>query len=182
MISLYFVYFFFFASFSDEIIRGQIEISPELRTTITEIVQKKNPPNTNIFDDLQQRLKETIASTSYQTFLLSEFFINYVEEQKKKYESRPRITAANLASAINNVAVASSSADGAAVFTGPMTVELSPLLLTSSNLQTLHEDAELNISKEPNLTKTTTDRPMPKLTEGLLLVTQNKRLEVRPEG
>ncbi|XP_055311072.1 axin [Sitodiplosis mosellana] len=166
---------------SDEITRGQIEISPELRTTITGIVLKKSPPNTNIFDDLQQQLKETIASSSYRTFLLSAFFIDYVEEQKKKYEPKPRITAASLASAMNNVAVASSSADGATGFSRPMTVELSPLL-TSSNLQTLHEDAELTLSKEPTLTKTTTDRPMPKLTEGLLLVTQNRRLEVRPEG
>lgn len=171
---------FFFLLNSDEIIRDQIEVSTELRNTITAIAQKKIPPNTNVFDDLQYQVKETIATTSYLSFLTSEFFCKYNRDQDNKFETKPVFTATNVASAINNAGVASSSADGAASLSGK-TYELLPSF-TTSNLQTLHEDTELNLSQEPILTKTTTDRPMPRLTEGLLLATQTPRLQIRPPG
>lgn len=174
-----FLFIYLFNNKSDEIIRDQIEVTPELRTTITGIVQKKIPPSANVFDELQKQVKETIAATSYQTFLVSDFFIKYVEEQEKKFEAKAVVTATSLASAINN-AVAGGAADDAARLTG-RTIELSPLLM-SSNLQTLHEDTELNLSEKSTLTKTTTDRPMPKLTIGRLLDSQEERLKVRPPG
>lgn len=117
----------------------------------------------------------------------SDAFIRYVEDHRKEFESKPVAISsqANRSSnVVTNTAAAASAAaasftDGAAGFSGK--TELPPLV-TSTNLQTLHEDAELNLSEEPTLTKTTTDRPMPKLTKDLLLATQKGRLEVRPQG
>lgn len=168
-----------FHLFSDEIIRDRFDISPDLRNTITEIVSRKRAANTNIFNELQSTVKGVIASTSYQTFLTSEFFIRYVEEQERQYETKPSVSGANTTSAVNNT-VSSNDADGAVGFTG-MTIELSPLL-PLSNLQTLHEDSELNFSEQSTMPKRMTARPMPKLTPELLLATEQGRLEVKPPG
>lgn len=127
----------------------QIQVPPELRETITGIIQSKIPPNTNVFDDLQKQVGEIIAATSYRAFLQSDMFIRYAQDNKKELDTKP---------------ISSTSQTN------------------SSDLQTLHEDTELNLSDGSNLTKTTTDRPLPKLTEDRRLKTERRRLEVRPPG
>lgn len=167
-------------------IKKNIAISDELRETITNINKRKIPANANIFDELQKQIKEIIRNTTYIAFFRSDFFIQYVEDRQKEFDTKS-VAIQNQASGSSNAssAIATTSAgtasfaDGFAGFSGK--TELPPLK-PSTNLQTLHEDAELNLSEEPNLKKTTTDRPMPKLTKDLLLATQKGRLEVRPQG
>lgn len=54
------------------------------------------------------------------------------------------------------------------------------LLTGAVNLQTLHEDVELKLVDGAHTLKSSTLRP--KLTSDLLLRTQDRRLEVRPQG
>ncbi|XP_031626193.1 axin-like isoform X2 [Contarinia nasturtii] len=174
-----------------EMIQGKIPTSPELQKTISDIIRKESTPNPHVFDDLQKTVADMIATTTYRAFLQSDMFIQYVHN--KEFE-KPTIANANQPNYTSNVASASNSSssnstatasmtssttDSAATFSG-MTVELSPLL-TTPTLQTLHEDTELKLSQSTS-TKTTTDRPMPKLTSENLLATERRRLEIRPQG
>lgn len=129
-------------------------------------------PDPHIFDDLQETVKVQIATRIYPEFLKSKVWIDFVEERMRGSEVKP----INSSVQANFNSYLSGCAGGAAGFT----VGVLPLV-ASSNLQTLHEDTELNLNDGPTLRKSTTDR-QPKLTKDLLLVTQNKRLEVRPEG
>lgn len=133
------------------------------------------PPDPHIYDDLQETVKIQIATRIYPEFLKSKVLIDFVEEHTRGSEEKP----ANVSGQANfsSYLASNSCAGGAAGFT----VGLTPLV-APSNLQTLHEDTELNLNDGPNLRKTTTDRPMPKLTKDTLWLTQDKRLEVRPEG
>lgn len=171
-------------------IRDKIPISSELQKTISAICKKEMPPDRDIFNDLQKSVAELIDQTTYRSFLQSEMFIQYVNN--KEFDSQPPIASVSQPICNTNIASASSSnsstaaasmtsstADGATAFTG-MTVELSPLL-TTPTLQTLHEDTELKLGQQ-SLARTTTERPMPKLTSELLLATEKRRLEVRPQG
>lgn len=159
--------------------RIKIPIPPEIVGKIskmTKVVDGKTelPPDPHVFDELQQKVRDKIANEIYPKFLTSNVLIEFVEKHKD-IDAKP-INITNQASCISHV-VSSSIADGAAGFT----VGLTPLV-APSNLQTLHEDAELNLNDGPTLKKTTTDRPMPKLTLDNLLATQQGRLEVRPQG
>lgn len=203
-----FILFCFFDVYSDTYLaNNSIQASPELyntvlpelRKTILRISRKEIDPIGNIFDEFQKDIEKRIEETSYRTFLASDAFIQYVRcnEQNTKnpiinvpYTST--ITSTNTgtnqttttqANATTSNAGANSS-DGSTTATNKissMTVDLSPLH-SSSNLQTLHEDSELKLSDVPVLSRTTTDRPMPKLTKDLLLATQKNRMEVRPQG
>lgn len=154
-----------------------IEVPAALRNTISQIIAKKIPPNPYLFDELQRKVVDDIAEKLYPTFLQSDVFIQFNNEQNRRDVTN---NTTDQASAGSSSDAATSNTDGAASYSG-MAVDLTPLISTS-NLQTLHEDTELTISTEPIATKTTTDRPMPKLTKDLLLATQKGRLEVRPQG
>lgn len=126
-----------------------------------------------------------MAHTIYPTFLQSDIFIQYIEQNTK--DSTINATSTSTTSTQFSTlagAAAQSSSDGnatAVATSSRMTIDTSPLIATS-NLQTLHEDLELKLSDVAASSKTTTDRPMPKLTKDLLLATQKGRLEVRPQG
>lgn len=151
-----------------------IKVLPELRETISQIIARKIPPNPNVFDELQANVQETMAKKLYPEFLQSETFIQFIEQNSRDTKN-PTTVRSN--SNINSNTTTSNT-DGAAIVSG-INVGLS-----TSNLQTLHEDAELTLNNEPISTKKTTDRSMqrPTLTKDRLLATQNERLEIRPQG
>lgn len=151
-----------------------IKVLPELRETISQIIARKIPPNPNVFDELQANVQETMAKKLYPEFLQSETFIQFIEQNSRDTKN-PTTVRSN--SNINSNTTTSNT-DGAAIVSG-INVGLS-----TSNLQTLHEDAELMLNNEPISTKKTTDRSMqrPTLTRDRLLATQNERLEIRPQG
>lgn len=151
-----------------------IKVLPELRETISQIIARKIPPNPNVFDELQANVQETMAKKLYPEFLQSETFIQFIEQNSRDTKN-PTTVRSN--SNINSNTTTSNT-DGAAIVSG-INVGLS-----TSNLQTLHEDAELKLNNEPISTKKSTDRSMqrPTLTKDRLLATQNERLEIRPQG
>lgn len=157
-----------------------IKVLPELRETISQIIARKIPPNPNVFDELQVNVQEIMAKKLYPEFLKSETFIQFIEQNSRdtKNPTTVRPSTSSNSNIISNTTT--SNTDGAAIISG-INIGLSP---STSNLQTLHEDAELTLNNEPISTKKTTDRSMqrPTLTRDRLLATQNERLEIRPQG
>lgn len=150
-----------------------------------QIRRKEIQPFKNIYDEVQKCVEKIIANTIYPTFLQSQIFIQYVGTKDAIINS----TSSNTTNTQGTTCTTTSSttqcsSDGivtAVTTSSRMTIDTSPLTATY-NLQTLHEDTELKLSDVTVLTKTTTDRPMPKLTREALLATQKGRLEVRPQG
>lgn len=156
-----------------------IKVLPELRETISQIIARKIPPNPNVFDELQANVQETMAKKLYPEFLKSETFIQFIDQNSRDTKNPTTAVRPSTSSNSNiNSNTTTSNTDGAAIISG-INVGLS-----TSNLQTLHEDAELTLNNEPISTKKTTDRSMqrPTLTRDRLLATQNERLEIRPQG
>lgn len=148
-----------------------INTPPELRKTISQIAKSEIEPIKKIYEDLQNIVEQIIATTIYPAFRQSDVFIHYISQNAKGLENIQSTTASQ---ASCSSSTACSSSDGTASFSRMTGL---PPILSSSNLQTLHEDSELKISDEPILTKATTNRPKPKLTKDLLLRTQEGRLE-----
>lgn len=155
-----------------------IKVLPELRETISQIIARKIPPNPNVFDELQANVQETMAKKLYPEFLQSETFIQFIEQNSRDTKNPTTIRSSTSSNSNINSNTTTSNTDGAAIVSG-INVGLS-----TSNLQTLHEDAELKLNNEPISTKKSTDRSMqrPTLTKDRLLATQNERLEIRPQG
>lgn len=155
-----------------------IKVLPELRETISQIIARKIPPNPNVFDELQANVQETMAKKLYPEFLKSETFIQFIDQNSRDTKNPTTIRPSTSSNSNINSNTTTSNTDGAAIISG-INVGLS-----TSNLQTLHEDAELTLNNEPISTKKTTDRSMqrPTLTRDRLLATQNERLEIRPQG
>lgn len=159
-----------------------IKVLPELRETISQIIARKIPPNPNVFDELQANVQEIMAKKLYPEFLKSETFIQFIEQNSRDTKNPTTVRPSTSSNSNINSNTTTSNTDGAANISG-INVGLSPSM-TTSNLQTLHEDAELTLNNEPISTKKTTDRSMqrPTLTRDRLLATQNERLEIRPQG
>lgn len=172
------------------------KLSPELREIIAKASHDQIDPILNIFDKFQNDIEKRIEETSYRTFLQSSAFISYVNQytinvpctsSSTSISTNPGIylatTTQTSTATTSNVTLCSSDGNATAsvITVNQMPIEL-PQLHLSSNLQTLHEDSELKTSDLQHTTKTTTDRPMPKLTKEVLLATQNKRMQVRPQG
>lgn len=156
--------------------QDEIHVTPELRNTIRQIAKKEIPPNPNIFDELQKEVEITIGTKIYPSFLLSPVFIEFAEQAKQQRTSSSVDGRASVSNA--NIADGTTVYDN---FSSASTVELLPLA-GAANLQTLHEDVELKLNEGAHPSKSTSGRPMPKLTSDLLLATQKRRLEVRPQG
>lgn len=157
-----------------------IKVLPELRETISQIIARKIPPNPNVFDELQVNVQEIMAKKLYPEFLKSETFIQFIEQNSRGTKNPTTIRPSTSSNSNIIINTTTSNTDGAAIISA-INVGLSP---STSNLQTLHEDAELTLNNEPISTKKTTDRSMqrPTLTRDRLLATQNERLEIRPQG
>ena len=112
---------------------------------------------------MQQDIVRTINETTYQNFFQSDLYIEHIEHVQRN-------TAAG-------TAVSSSSGSGSCTD-----------LPRNSGLPTLHEDTELSINDDVALMtthgsshQTPAEIPM-RLTRDLLLATQKRRLEIRPQG
>lgn len=153
-----------------------IEAPTELRTTILQILRNEIEPQPHIFDDLQKRVEQIIEKEVYPAFLTSDLFIEYTQSREdgaKAIEAAPEIANVPMhTKRMNSMhSMFINAYDG-----------LPSSLINSPNLQTLHEDSELRLNAKSHSMKPRTARPMPKLTEDLLLATQKGRLEVRPQG
>lgn len=162
--------------------QDEIHVSPELRNTIRRISKKEIEPNPNIFDEIQNEVEITIGSKIYPSFLLSPVFIEFTEQTKQQLSPTATENRAGCSSSSTSSSAIINTADGTASFgtVGSAPVNLIPLLC-ANDLQTLHEDVELKLESSHPL-KTNSDRHMPKLTSDLLLATQKRRLDVRPQG
>lgn len=182
-----------------------IEAPPELRTTILQILRNEVEPQPHIFDDLQRRVEQIIEREVYPAFLTSDLFIEYTQSQDEgATAAEPEPDTVNVfdtqsmhsnssgkscgsgnSGSISSIFVNVSdgmSGGGAGATYSRMNVDILSPLINASNLQTLHEDSELKLNAKSHSMKPRTARPMPKLTEDLLLATQKGRLEVRPQG
>lgn len=174
-----------------------IEAPPELRKTTSQIKRNKIDPQPHIFDELQKKVERIIEKEVYPAFLKSDLFIEYVQ-RREDAATESNAETVNVADAQplnygsscsgasggahSMVANTSDGGGGAASTFSRINVDLISPLINTSNLQTLHEDSELKLNAKSHSMKPRTARPMPKLTEDLLLATQKGRLEVRPQG
>lgn len=181
-----------------------IAVPAELQSTISQTIQKKIEPQPHIFDELQKEVEKIIEKEVYPAYLTSDNFIKYIQNCEDgaaaaEVTNTPPLPANSSGSSYSVASGSSSStavamhsmvastpdgADGAAAtsFSRINDVTVHSPFINTSNLQTLHEDTELKLNAKSHSMKPRTVRPMPKLTEDLLLATQKGRLEVRPQG
>lgn len=148
--------------------KSVLPVSEEIRREVGKQVKilNQDAPNVNLFDAAQKEVERLICNTTYPNFLNSDIYLQYVQSIQ------------NVASSGSDITSSESSSSSSSISARDMAL----LNQTSGPLPTLHEDAEL-ITTQPHekpLTHQSSIEPM-RLTKDLLLVTQNRRLDVRPK-
>lgn len=139
--------------------KSQLSISEDLRSRIKTGLTSDAKLDPHIFDHMQQDIVRIINGTTYPNFLQSDLYIQHIYNAEQS-------------AAMHSASTTSSSGSCSA-----------PNLPRSSTLPTLHEDTELSISDSMGqMAGSSGEKPHVRLTKNLLLATQERRLELRPQG
>lgn len=139
--------------------KSQLSISEDLRSRIKTGLTSDAKLDPHIFDHIQQEIVRIINDTTYPNFLQSELYIQHIYNAEQN-------------AAMHSASTTSSSGSCSA-----------PNVPRSSTLPTLHEDTELSISDSMGqVAGSSGEKPHVRLTKNLLLATQERRLELRPQG
>lgn len=164
-------------------LRKEIPVSLELRNTIKKIVKNELPPNSNIYDELQNEIELKISQTTYPNFLRSDEYLQCVQKVQNDggigSESCSKTSSSDLSA---NYSVVQLSSGSKMYINKEDSLDLNTNAIpsTSSILLTLHEDKELMLNDDSSTKSMSSSKP--KLTKDLLLATQARRLDVRPAG
>lgn len=142
----------------------------------------------DIFNHMQSEIVRSINETTYPSFLQSDLYFEYIDNAALA-QGMAMGTGAAAAAALTSTS--SSSSGSCSAVTVPR----------SSTLPTLHEGTELSIPESFNAAASgaigsmataggsasggpaaSVDNPQIRLTRNLLLATQERRLELRPQG
>lgn len=136
--------------------KSQLSITEDLRRTIKAGLKNEIRLSPNLFNHMQQEIVRIINETTYPNFLQSDLYIQHIEDAQ------------------NAAIVTASTTNSSGSCSGNIP--------RSSTLPTLHEDTELSINDDMlRGNQTPADMPM-RLTHDLLMATQKRRLEIRPQG
>jgi axin 1 len=171
--------------------KSQLHVPEDIKKTVKAGLKDEIILTSDLFDQMQQDVEKIINETTYPNFLQSELYLHYIRETQDKNrlvlespQSSVDTSSASAAQASTTAAAATSSESS------------SKFLSRSSTLPTLHEEAELSNAIETqdfgsahqshcepvrNVPITTGKLPM-SLTKDALRVTQQRRLEMRPQG
>lgn len=147
-------------------------ISEDLRKEVGKQVKEtqqggQNQPSATIFDMAQSEVERLINNTTYPNFLKSDMYLQYVQAMQNPTSSDCSSGSSSSSSSIS-----------------PRDVAI--LGQSSGILPTLHEDTELVTTMQPSVGSVSGGNHTPnlepiRLTKDMLLVTQKRRLDVRPK-
>lgn len=163
--------------------KSKLSIPEELRSRIKDGLLSEGRLDANIFDQMQLDIVRIIKETTYPNFLQSDIYIQHIDFAVQLAANEMGCSTEHLKPTSNTTAAHTP---------------------TISTLPTLDEDKELSISDSMTFYSTasgigsgggggsgggngehqgiTTEKPHVRLTRHLLLATQERRLELRPQG
>lgn len=162
--------------------KTELPVPENIRQTIKVGLKDDNFVLTpDLFDQMQQDVESIISDTTYPNFLQSEMYVQYVQNYQSAIE-RSHGPAGQITTTNTTTATSSSISESSSKF-----------LSRSSTLPTLHEEgdgpgadgsdsgAAGGYSEASNRVPTISSKAM-SLTKDALMVTQRRRLEMRPPG
>lgn len=169
--------------------KSQLHVPEDIKRTVKAGLKDEIILAPDLYDQMQQDVERIINETTYPNFLQSELYLQHVRDMHyRKYQSTHTLVPPIGAATTQTTTATTSS----------LTSENSSKFLSrSSTLPTLHEETELHnvdtqdgtligagsFSAEPtrNVQSNTGKLPL-SLTKDALMVTQRRRLEMRPPG
>lgn len=170
--------------------KSQLSLNEDLRGRIKNGLATEAPIDANIFNNMQLEIMHHIRGTTYPNFLQSELYCQHIDNL-----ANSATTGAGSIAGFNQPhyrePMPGGSGSSAGLSSGSM---LSGCTTIPRTLSTLHEDTEFFVtdSMQPissagsmmdgPTTAMGKDKPHVRLTRDMLLATQERRLELRPQG
>jgi axin 1 len=167
--------------------KSQLSVPEDIRNTVKAGLKDKNFVLTpDLFDQMQHDVEVAIHETSYRNFLQSEMYLEYVQNYQSAMERSPAGTATMTTNTNTTTATSTTISEASSKF-----------LSRSSTLPTLHEEGDgLNAegsesgaaggygecNRVPTISGSSSSKVPMSLTKDALMVTQRRRLELRPPG
>lgn len=175
--------------------KSQLQVPEDIKRTVKAGLKDELILAPDLYDQMQLDVEKLINETTYPNFLQSELYLQHVREMQEKKSQQNTLLVPPLGAATTQTTTATSSS---------LTSENSSKYLSrSSTLPTLHEESELhNVdvtqtqdivgaassssaaphSSSSEAARNVPNKPPMSLTKDALMVTQRRRLEMRPPG
>lgn len=168
--------------------KSQLSLAEDLRGRIKNGLATEAPMDANIFNNMQLEIVHHIRGTTYPNFLQSELYCQHIDNLSNS------ATGVGNTAGFNQPHYREPLPGGNGSSVGPTIAPMSGTTTIPRTLSTLHEDTEFfmtdsmpPISSAGSMmdgptTSIGKDKPHVRLTRDMLLATQERRLELRPQG
>lgn len=164
--------------------KSELNVPEDIKRTVKAGLKDEIIVTPDLYDQMQSDVERIINETTYPNFLQSDMYLQHIREQNSLEKSSNQ-----------NFNVSTSSITTTATVTSITSESSSKFLSRSSTLPTLHEETELGNAEQPDTATGSVinegsrapagganGKPPLSLTKDALMVTQRRRLELRPPG
>lgn len=169
--------------------KSQLSLADDLRSRIKNGLSTDAPMDANIFNNMQLDIVHHIRGTTYPNFLQSELYCQHIDNLENS------ATGSGSSMGFNQPQYRESMPGGSGLSGGPSSGSMSGYTPIPRTLSTLHEDTEFVMTDSmppissagsmidgPTTSSMSKEKPHVRLTRDMLLATQERRLELRPQG